>query len=610
MGIITSSNSLRLTLLLLFLAFLQGSAFSQADSTVWDDDALATVYVSVGKRHLAAGEYMQAIAVLDSAIDRPFNPKTTSAEYLRGLALFYLGKEEKALNAFEEFILNYPASTYLPEVSYHYAILQLEGWPDERGSGIEKLLALTRQDTLPALSTEAAQRLQQYFFSQCDTAALTQLLATCSPEEIAFFLEPYCYCLQEKLDASVLAEMVYQEYQLQYGEKLPFLERLFDPRRDERYGDRQNIRIAIFLPLFLEEGSRDSTKDVPRKSRIALEFWEGFQMAYEQLEPSLKKKITLKIFDTKRDSSVVETHLAELDAWYPDLVVGAVYNTQTEIISRWSERTGTPQIVPFSPNGDLVKDKLFTFLAHPDISVHGNKLATFGFDSLAIKKIAVFTNGTVATEQLAVPFIEAFRSKGGEVVRITVDSAFSEDGAKDIVSLTRSLKLQKCDGAFVPIFGDQETVGLILSQMSVMEMNVPVLTSPHGWKRFNNIDRELKDRFSLTFSTSFMCDVQDTTYRSYLKNCLEKYRIPPSDFHTQGYDVGNWVLTVVNEYPFRYLSLADYIRDYPSSSGFHQDFEFKGYQVNQAVNLGQFKNGEIIKLKPSPEWIISSDRDE
>lgn len=610
MGITTSSTSFRLSLILLFLAFLQGSAFSQADSTVWNDDALATAYVSAGKRYLAAGEYPQAIAALDSAIERPFNPKTTSAEYLRGLALFYLGKEEEAMEAFEEFMGTYPASTYLPEVSYHYAILQLEGWPDERGAGIEKLLSLWRQDSLPAISSESAQRLQQYFFSQCDTSGLTILLSTSTPEEIPFFLEPYCYCLQEKLDAPKLAEMVYQEYQIQYGKKLPFLERLFDPRRDDRYGDRENIRIAIFLPLFLQEGIRDSTRDVPRKSRIALEFWEGFQMAYEQLEPSLKKNITLKVFDTKRDSTVVEAHLAELDAWYPDLVVGAVYNTQTEIISRWSERTGTPQIVPFSPNGDLVKDKLFTFLAHPDISVHGATLATYGFDSLNIKKVAVFSNGTIATEQLALPFIEAIRAKGGEVVRITVDSAFSEDGARDIVSLTRSMKLQKCDGAFIPIFGDQETVGLILSQMSVMELNVPVLTSPHGWKRFNNIDRELKDRFSMTFSTSFMCNVQDTSYRSYLKTCLEKYRIPPSDFHTQGYDVGNWALSVVNEYPFRYLSLADYIRDYPSTSGFHQDFEFKGSQINQAVNLGQFKNGEIQKLKTAPEWIISDERDE
>lgn len=610
MGINTTSKIFRLPLILLLLAFLQGPVVSQVDSTAWDDDALATAYVSLGKRHLAAGEYMQAIAVLDSAIERPFNPKTTSAEYLRGLALFYLGKEEQALESFEEFMSAYPASTYLPEVSYHYAILQLEGWPDERGSGIQRLLDLSRQDTLPTLSRESSQRLQQYFFGACDTSTLADLISTCPPEEISFFLEPYCYCLQEKLEAPGMARMMYQEYQDQFGEKLPFLERLFDERKDGRYRDRDNIRIAVFLPLFLEEGIRDSTRDVPRKSRIALEFWEGFQMAYEQLEPSLKKKITLRVFDTKRDSAVVDAHLTELDAWYPDLVVGAVYNTQTEIISRWSERTGTPQIVPFSPNGTLVENNLFTFLAHPDISVHGTTLATYGYDSLEVRKVAVFSNGTVATEQLALPFIEAFRSKGGEVLRITVDSIFTEDGARDIVSLTRSLKLQKCDGAFIPIFGDQETVGLILSQMSVMELNVPVLTSPHGWKRFDNIDREVKDRFSLTFSTSFMCDVRDTSYRSYLKTCLEKYRIPPSDFHTQGYDIGNWVLTVVNEYPFRYLSLADYIRDFPSTPGFHQDFEFKGRQINQAVNIGQFRDGEIKKLKSAPEWIISPERDE
>lgn len=610
MGINKVAHTIRLSIFLLLSVLLTESAFSQSDSTAWQEDALASTYVSKGKQSLAAGKYLEAIAVLDSALERPFNPQTTSAEYLRGLALFYQGKEEKAMKAFEAFMEKYQASTYLPEVSYHYAILQLEGWPDERGAGIETLLGLWRQDSLPSLSAEAKQQLQQYFFSECDTSTLSELISLGSADEISFFLEPYCYCLTHKLDAPKIAKMVYEEYQYQYGETLPFLERLFDTRKEDRYGDRENIKIAVFLPLFLQEGIRDSTRSVPRRSKIALEFWEGFQMAYQQLEPSLKRRITLRVFDTKRDSATVAGHLQELDTWYPDLIVGAVYNKQTEIISKWSEATGTPQIVPFSPNGNLVLDKQFTFLAHPDIAVHGNQLATYGFDSLGIKKVAVFSNGTTATEKLAAPFIEGFLSKGGEVIRLTVDSSFSNDGAKEIISLTRSLNGKQCDGVFIPIFGDQETTGLILSQMSVMEMNVPVLASPHAWKRFNNIDRELKERFSLTFSTSFMCESQDTAYRSYLKTCLEQYKIPPSDFHTQGYDVGDFVLSVVNEYPFRYLSLSDYIRNYPAKQGFHQSIEFKGSQINQSVNLGQYREGHIKKLPTAPEWIISSERDE
>lgn len=572
------------------------------DSTEWQPDEVAEAYLAAGKQAMAEGDYLSAVFALDSALLRPDNPVTTTAWYYKGLAWFYAGRDDHASHAFSTLLEAYPETNYRPEIEYHQALIQLDGFPEEQALGLQTLLTLAEADSLRSLAMDARRGARDFLFEACDTAWLEAKLAELPPEEEGFFLEPYCWCMQEYWDAPEVARSQYQLYLLAGGKPLPFLERLFDPRREQRYGDRDQIKIALFLPLFLEEAIQDSLGTIPRGSRIGLDFYEGLQQALDELEPQLRRTAVVRVFDTRRDSATTVALLPELDAWYPDLVVGAVYNTQTEILSDWSERTGTPQIVPFSPNNRLIEGRDFTFLAHPDITVHGYRLAEHAVDSFEVQRVAVFTNQTKATQELADAFTQRLRELGKQVIPVTVDSIFTEDGAKEIVASVRSLRLQNIDAVFIPIFGDQETAGLILSQMSVLNFRVPVLGSPHMWKRYPNIDRELKDRFQLTFSTSFLCEKSDSSYQRYYQTTLREYGVPPSDFHTQGYDLGQWVLTVVNNYPFRYLSLASYLRSYPEFKGLHQNFDFRGSQRNQYVNLGRFEEGAVKKVGYKSQW--------
>lgn len=609
MGITYPSIFRRIIVTISFLCPCFAGLVAQPDSS-WVEHDLAVSCYQNGTRLLANGEYQLALAAFDSVLMQPFHQQTTSATYLSALCYYYMGMADSAARNLEAFLADYPASTYKPEALFHLSTLYLEGPPVDRPTGLKGLLGLSEQDSVPALATAAKTKIREYFFTSCDTSLLIPLLRNAPETEIPFYLEPYCYCLQEKLGQGPLAELVYQEYLFQYEVPLPVIERLFDKRKVDRYGDRENIKMAVFLPLFLEEDLPGATPSVPRKSKIALEFWEGLKMAYEEIEPDLRNRITLKVFDTQRDSTTVAMQIQELDEWYPDLVIGAVYNKQTEIISDWAEKTGTPQIVPFSPSGKLVTDKQFTFLAHPDISVHGKKMADYAFDSLHLRSITVFSNKTAATAKLAEPFRIQFLSRGGKLSEITVDSLFDKEETEGLVSRIQSIREHSFDGVFIPIFGDQETTGLILSQLSVMELNMPVLASPHAWKRYGNIDRDLKDRFQLTFSTSFMCNPRDSLYRNYLNTALEQYHVPPSDFHTQGYDIGIWILRLISDYPFRYLSLADFIREYPTSKGLHQDIGFEGKQCNQSVNLGRFHNGVVEKLELRTRWILEPEQEQ
>ncbi len=593
----------RISVLIVLLIPLTVVAQIEPDSTeAWLADPLAIEYHSAGKRALAKGQFAQAVAFFDSALALPFHPQTTSASYLRGLAWFQSGNSDSAMASFDAFLEDFPKSTYLPEVRYHRAILLAESGQEEKKEGYSEFIELWQGQQETMLGKMSRDKLRLYLFQECDIDLIANLMNEIPVLQRGDLVEAYCFCLEHKAREQEKAKAAYRAYLQEGGEPRLFLERLFDPRRPGRYGRRDEVNIAVFLPLFLPEAEQDSANLAPGSGKMALEFWEGLQMAAKEMEPQLRRKVNLRVFDSRRDSLVVVDQLAELDAWFPDLVIGDVFNTQTEVLSRWAEQTGTPQIVPFSPSESLVEGKSFTFLAHPPIAVHAKALAKYAIDSQKLKKIAVFTNGTHATDEMAEPFMELIRLQGAEIIRLSVDSVFRDGNVRRVSSAVRSIRLQGCDGVFIPIFGDQETVGLILSQLGAMGMDVAVLASPHAWKRFNNIDRDLKDRFLLTFSTSFMCDRQDSAYRSYLRRSLEQYHVPPSEYHTQGYDIGKWLLTVLNEYPFEAISLADYLRGYPEFAGLHQNFSFEGNQSNQYVNLGRFENSQVLKLTRKTTW--------
>ncbi|MEM1223413.1 MAG: hypothetical protein AAGH40_11670, partial [Verrucomicrobiota bacterium] len=139
-----------------------------------------------------------------------------------------------------------------------------------------------------------------------------------------------------------------------------------------------------------------------------------------------------------------------MNNFYPDLVLGSIFNTQSEVISRWAEQTGTPQIVPLSPSANLIDDKQFTFLATPEVQVHGRVMAEYARDSLGLEKVVVWTNQTKSTDLMAQAFTETFQQLGGMVFSIPIDPDY-EVAKDEIPDLVRALKFQEPDGVYIPI---------------------------------------------------------------------------------------------------------------------------------------------------------------
>lgn len=560
-------------------------------------DPVAAQLLGQGKAYLEMGNYPLALEAFEAAAARPFHRASTAAYYLTALTYFRAGLHDEAYRLFSGFVAAYPASHYATEAVFHRARLVLSQRRAEASpAAVRDLLVIYDSTVQAGLRADIEGVLQQYLFFVAEERELEPLWAAAPDRADRLFMEAWAY-RRLRAGRKGQAERAYARYLREGGVPSAFLERLFSLEQTVKYVEPGLSRIALMLPLFLTGQPVDSLAEVPARHRPALEFYEGFMIAIETQAPLREKRVFVEVFDTWRDSARLAQQLAQLDARQPDIVVGEIYNDRSAQLAEWAERTGTPQLVPLSPAGSLAEGRSYVFLAHPTAAGHGQAMATYARDSLRLRRVALWTDGRAGTERLAEAFAATFDTLGGEILRLAVDSVYDDSTRYQIYSLVRSLRFQDVDGVYIPILDNQEVAGLILSQMRVMDLDVAVMGGPHWWHRYDNIDRDLKNSYQLLFSTGYMMDRNDPERANFEQQYLRTYHLPPSNYAVQGYDIAMYLLHVLDSYDYREgWSLASYLRMHPVFRGIHINFDFGEGQINRFVNIGAYRDGDIIKV--------------
>ena len=592
---------MRILFLSLFFSIFSLAVAQDSLSLVPPEDPLSAELVYQGKRYLQQNRYLLALEAFDTVTDRPFSQSTTAAWYFSGLTLFEIGAYRQAVQRFDVLMHEHPRSRYSPEANYHRALILLSDSMEYRQSeGLDSLQMLAESALNPSLAKTAKDKLRQFAFYQASEEQLFHHLKKDNSDFRIVWVEAIVYRRYEQGGVREAREM-YRRWKSRGGLASAFLDRLLDPRQENRYKNRSAIKLALFLPLNLDQiqesipGDTLTVPSIPPASKLALEFYEGFDMAIREFGIESERSLKVKVFDSRRDSQTVREQLYELDFMYPDLLVGDIYNKQSSVLSEWAEHTGTPQIVPLSPSPDLIKGKEFVFLATPQIQQHGTAMAIHAHDSLRLNKVAVWTDGRSTTELIANAFIERFSSLGGEAIRIKVNPDY--DSAKsEIPSLIRSLRFQQVEGMYIPILGQQEICGLIINHLAAEEIEMKIMGGPHWWKRYANIDRSLKELYQVDFTTSYFPDKSSEPYKAFWENYLQEYEMPPSEYAIQGYSLGTYLLHIVNYFRPDDMSLAEYIRNHPPFQALHLDYDFDHGQSNQFINIAGYRDGQLIKL--------------
>jgi ABC-type branched-subunit amino acid transport system substrate-binding protein/TolA-binding protein len=556
-------------------------------------DAQAEEWMLQGKQALAGGSYSAALDAFERARNLPFHRSTTAAYYLAGLAAYKLGYDEIARQRFSALLSEYPRTRYAEEARYHLALARLRNREESaQAEGCADLAALLKETLDEGLARDAEDQLRAYAFQRASLGQIERLSAEAPASLRALYFEAQAYKLLQSGKRSE-AEALHQTYLKQGGSETEYLGKLFprrpDPASSTLSPEQQVLRVALFLPLYLDYPDIAYMSKIPVEMVLGLEFYEGFQLAAEEISARSGKKVYVRVFDSRRDTMLLRSQLQELDSLGVSLVIGDIYNSESRIISAWAEARKTPQVIPISATADLIQQKQYTFLAHPSAQVHGAALAQYAWHSLNVRHAYVFVDGQKASQELADGFFAAFQQLGGDLDTLRISPSYRES-LKEIQRLVNRIPADNPEtGVYIPLMNYEEAAGLIVNLLRARSKETVLMGSPHFRTRYTTLGRDLKDSYRMLFTSSHMHDPEDPAYQRLNERYLERYKIPATDNVVQGYDLGMFLLSTLSRYdPKSGLTADQYLRMLPVYKGIHLDYDFRNTQGNQSVNIGQY----------------------
>lgn len=560
------------------------------------DPATASL-LAEGQQQLRQKQYEAAVASFEKAALRPSSQQSTAATYLAGISNYYAGNDFAASDYFSQLLRGWPKSKYAPDARYHTALLQLKKYAQaDQFRGLNALTELAEGKN--TLSADARQAFQEFLFRQKPEYVNQYLAVAPAPAQLAA-LEVAC-CHKAQAGDFKSAREAYARHRSAGGAASPYLESLLKesaPAASTAPKPVSEIRIAMLLPLFgADLGYGD--RNVPEKSRTALEFYEGFRMAAEDYQAIAMRKVYIKLSDTRRDTFIIKQQLKALETLKPQVVVGEIYTDACAPIANWAKRTRTVQVLPFSVHRGLIRDTAgYTFLARPSARAHGARMGEYAAQSLKLSQVVIWSDGRRNTQELVDGFSAAFKAAKGRVRILTVDSVFRGGMAqKDILRhFKESLSSWSgIDGVYIAL-SDQESAGLILSTMTVQlsRGQLRVMGSP-DWAHYNLIGDREKSYFGLIYSAAFAPHNEPESYQKFYERYFSTYSLPPSEAAAQGYGLGYYLLQLLDVHDPRMMSLRKFLQVSEPFRAIQADYQFAGARDNQRVHIFEYQDGQLF----------------
>ncbi len=565
-------------------------------------DVEAESLIEEGKGLLRAKRYIQALDAFQTAFDRDPHPQTSAALYYLGLSAYYSGDYDLGDQSLRQLLTTFRGSRYVPDAKYHLSLIDLTSRSfDKRKQAVKTLAQLSEGDLPNTLKADAQSQLQEALFTHFTIDELLQLKPHLTGNARTKLQETLLYQLihNQQIDK---AKIEYQAYQLNEGEISDYMVQLMGEEaelaEEESYllFEPEIIRLALCLPLHIDYPVYGYNDKIPSKMTLGLEFYEGFSRGVNVFESQNDKQVYLQVFDTRRDTTTTASLLGQLDKFAPTLLVGAIYNAQSRILSDSAESLQVAQVIPISPTESLVEEKQYTFLGHPGSVTHGARMAEYAYDGLGLKEVYIFTDNTPGTADLTRGFIQEFMRLGGTVDTMEI-SRYYKTAIKEIPDLVKEIRDgEDTVGVYIPLLGNEESAGLIMNLLRQRGREVAIMGSPHFRARYSAIPREIKERYQVLFTTSHLVE-EDKTYLAFYQEYLKDYGYPPSETVIQGYDLASYLLQRLDAFiPSLGYPVNTFLRAQESTPTLHINYWFKGAQSNQAVNIGQYQEGGVVRV--------------
>lgn len=575
------------------------------------------------------GKYAESLRILES-LDKnhPEHPLTTASLLVQGKALFQMGENQRASEAFSEIIREYPGSGYADDARYGLAGVEYKRGQTQASLNLlfdvmdksrddrlaEKAVHLASGILDQSVKLEAYRNLSENARGEKSRSLVTlkwarAAAAAQNPQNAKNALESFIRDFPESPSVTQMERMLLSM---------------------NRKGGSA-VKIGVILPLsgqFQEQG-----RDLLQGITEAVGSFEAGGM-----------KVALETRDSK--GQVLQAVRAAQDLCSDENVIaliGELESDMTAAVAGVAQERGVPLLAPTASENGISGIGSYIFQLNCPVRLQAEKLAEYAVKNLGLMRFAVLYPADPYGQSMRDAFVETVQRAGGEIIaekwyageaqdlkpqlqairekgiqQMLLDTTliivpkkaldfykkkegpiqYAHQQISDIVDSTQ-LAVTSIDGFFLPVYGAD--LPYVIPQFAHYNFKAKILggsawDDPELLQEQNQfVEPSYLD--GTVFVSDFFVTNTNFRYQQFRDAYRRKYGKTPERMEIFGFDTANLVLQSLGGAAPNRESVRDALQRISDYAGIRGPIRFSAERMNTHSYLLQYKSGYILDIR-------------
>ncbi len=337
---------------------------------------------------------------------------------------------------------------------------------------------------------------------------------------------------------------------------IPTLPTTSDEPEKEVVVEEVNIwDIAVLLPFNTRLNNLSFDNDtIHKKSKMALDFYEGVQIALEELKQE-GLKFNIHVYDTESNKDRTKILLNNPKMKEMDLLIGPLYNKPLEEASNFSRANKIFMISPISPKTSFIQDNPYYINASSDIRTHCDYLFNH-FVNESYSNITLVHQNKPGDYKLAQHFLK-YAPIDSSIERTGSGPYFNQLVLIDKENDTFSSYLSQYQpNIFVVPSVNEFFVSDVLRRLySYSDRYEIIVYGMPNWYKFESIDPAYYEGLNIYFTNNFYQNDYSPLVKQFRQRYKSRMNSFPSEYACKAYDIMKYFGQMLNQYKgetFRY----------------------------------------------------------
>lgn len=360
-----------------------------------------------------------------------------------------------------------------------------------------------------------------------------------------------------------------------------------------------DIHVGLFLPLSLGMAEMvdvhrvaKSLDKLPEESKTALEFYEGFKMAWDSLRAGGFKG-TLHVYDYAVDSASFVKLMKKVELKEMDLIIGPHSGKKLEIVMKFAKANNIPFVSPSAQSNNILMGNPHVVKITPSYASQAELLAQYVSSKHAGQNILVFNSANPKDR----PFLNTFKKTANPALRkVNADSAteVTFSTLKNFISKSKVniVVLPSTNPSFIT-----EAINKLYQHKQENIKDSVLIFGFSNWPEIESVDFEYLKKLYAHISDYHFTDYSLTSTKWLVMKYRAEYGSEPGSHVFNGFDTGYFFLLGLQQHGNELLSKLSGI----PGKGVQTEFRFSqpdpgsGFE-NKGLGVMRFENYSYLRV--------------